>query len=146
MAQDIPRRHAEYFLDLAERADAELLGSDQARWLQRLRTELGNLRRALEWSLDREERAELRLRLVAALGRFWGREGFEEGKWWLQVALESDPGGFPVARAKALGELGFILIFQQNYAPAIVALEECVAIYKELGDETGAAYTLANLG
>jgi predicted ATPase/two-component SAPR family response regulator len=146
VAQDIPRRHAEYFLDLAERADAELLGSDQARWLQRLRTELGNLRRALEWSLDREERAELRLRLVAALGRFWGREGFEEGKWWLQVALESDPGGFPVARAKALGELGFILIFQQNYAPAIVALEECVAIYKELGDETGAAYTLANLG
>jgi non-specific serine/threonine protein kinase len=146
MAQDTPRRHAEHFLDLAEKADAELLGSDQARWLQRLRTELGNLRRALEWSLDREESAELRLRLVAALGRFWGREGFEEGKWWLQVALECDPGGFPVARAKALGELGFILIFQQNYAPAIVALEECVAIYKDLGDETGAAYTLANLG
>jgi predicted ATPase/two-component SAPR family response regulator len=146
VAQDIPRRHAEYFLDLAERADAELLGSDQARWLQRLRTELGNLRRALEWSLDREDRAELRLRLVAALGRFWGREGFEEGKWWLQVALESDPGGFPVARAKALGELGFILLFQQNYAPAIAALEEGFAIYKELGDEVGAAYALANLG
>jgi predicted ATPase/DNA-binding SARP family transcriptional activator len=146
MAHDIPRRHAEYFLAFAERADPQLLGADQARWLQRLRTELGNLRRALEWSLDREERAELRLRLVAALGRFWGREGFEEGKWWLQVALESDPGGFPVARARALGELGFILLFQQNYAPAIAALEEGVALYKELGDEIGAAYALANLG
>ena len=147
-AQDTPRRHAEYFLDLAEKADPKLVGPDQARWLQRLRTELGNLRRALEWSLepDQEERAELRLRLVAALGRFWGREGFEEGKWRLQVALERDPGGFPVARAKALGELGFILLFQQNYAPAMAALEEGVAIYKELGDETGAAYTLANLG
>ena len=96
--------------------------------------------------LEREERAQLRLRLVAALGRFWGREGFEEGKWWLQVALESDPGGFPVVRAKALGELGFILLFQQNYAPAISALEEGVAIYKELGDEIGTAYALANLG
>jgi predicted ATPase/DNA-binding SARP family transcriptional activator len=145
-ARDAPRRHAEYFLGFAQRADRELLGSNQALWLQRLRTELGNLRRALEWSLDHEERAGLRLRLVAALGRFWGREGFEEGKWWLQAALESDPGGLPVVRAKALGELGFILLFQQNYAPAISALEECVAIYKDLGDETGAAYALANLG
>ena len=145
-AQDAPRRHAEYFLDLAEKADPELLGPDQALWLQRLRAELGNLRTALEWSLEGEERAELRLRLAAALGRFWGREGFEEGKWWLQVALESDPGGFPIARAKALGELGFILLFQQDYAPAIAALEEGVAIYRELGDETGAAYALANLG
>jgi len=145
-AQDTPRRHAEYFLYLAEKADLGLLGPDQARWLQRLRSELGNLRRALEWSLEQEDRAEVRLRLAAALGRFWGREGFEEGKWWLQAALESDTGGLPVARAKALGELGFILLFQQNYAPAIAALEEGVAIYNELGDEIGAAYTLANLG
>ncbi|MGH3146126.1 MAG: hypothetical protein ACRDTR_10040, partial [Rubrobacter sp.] len=110
-----------------------------------LRAELGNLREALAWSLE-PERAEKRLRLVAALGRFWGREGFEEGKWWLQVALESDPGEFPAARAKALGELGFILLFQQSYGPAIVALEEAVAIYKELGDESGAAFALGHLG
>jgi predicted ATPase len=146
--QPVLRRHAEYYVAFAERADPELLGPDQARWLQRLRTELGNLRGALTWSLEshQEERAELRLRLVAALGRFWGREGFEEGKRWLQVALESDPGGFPVARAKALGDLGFILLFQQDYGPAIATLEEAVAIYKELGDETGAAFALANLG
>ncbi len=144
-AQDISRRHAEYFLDLAERADPELMGPDQGRWLQRLRTEQGNLREALAWSLE-PEHAELRLRLAAALGRFWGREGFEEGKWWLQVALESDPGGFSAARAKALGELGFILLFQKSYGPAIVALEEAVAIYKELGDESGAAFALGHLG
>ena len=147
-AQDVLRRHAEYYLDLAERADRELMGPDQGRWLTRIRSELGNLRGALAWSAEpyQEDRAELRLRLVAALGRFWGREGFEEGKWWLQLALESDPGGFPVARAKTLGELGFILLFQQTYGPAIAALEEAVAIYRELGDETGAAFALANLG
>jgi DNA-binding SARP family transcriptional activator len=125
------------------------LGADQGRWLRRLRTEFGNLRGAFSWSVEPDqegEHAELRLRLVAALCQFWGREGFEEGKRWLRTTLERDPGGFPAARAKALGGLGFILLFQQDYGPAIAALEEAIALYKELGDESGAALALANLG
>ena len=150
-APEVRRRHAEHYLDLAETADPELLGPDQAMWLQRLRTELGNLRAALAWSLEpaQEERQgsrQLRLRLVAALGRFWGRNGFEEGKLWLRTALERDRGEVPAARAKALGELGFILLFQQDYGPALAALDEAVALYKELGDRSGAAFALANLG
>jgi non-specific serine/threonine protein kinase len=83
---------------------------------------------------------------VAALWRFWNVEGFEEGKQWLRAALERDPGGLPAVRARALGGLGFILLFQQDYERAITALEEAVAIYKELGDGSGAALALANLG
>jgi predicted ATPase len=144
-------RHAEHYMALAETAEPELLGPDQDTWLQRLRVEFGNLRAALSWSLqpdgDSRERAdELRLRLVAALWRFWDVEGFEEGKQWLQTALERDPGGFPAVRANALGGLGFILLFQQDYGPAIAALEEAVALYKELGDRSGAAFALASLG
>jgi len=136
---------------LAETVEPELLGPDQGMWLRRLRVELGNLRAALSWSLqpdgDSRERAdELRLRLVAALWRFWDVEGFEEGKRWLRTALERDPGGLPAIRAKALGGLGFILLFQQDYGPAIAALEEVVSLYKELGDRPGAAFALASLG
>ena len=148
-APEVRRRHAEHYLALAETAEPELLGADQGRWLQRLRTELGNLRAALSWSLEpgeEEERARLRLRLAAALWRFWGAEGFEEGKRWLQTALERDPGGFPAVRAKALRGLGYILFFQQDYARAIAALEEAIALYKELGDNSGTAFALANLG
>jgi predicted ATPase/DNA-binding CsgD family transcriptional regulator len=148
-AAEFRRRHAEHYLALAETAEPQLLGADQGRWLQRLRTELGNLRAALSWSLEpgeEEERAGLRLRLAAALWRFWGAEGFEEGKRWLQVALEKDPGGFPAVRAKALRGLGYILFFQRDYARAIDALEEAIALYKELGDPSGTAYALANLG
>jgi DNA-binding SARP family transcriptional activator len=85
---------------------------------------------------------------VAALWRFWDVQGFEEGKRWLQAVLERDPGRYPAARAKALGGLGFILLFQQHYARAIDALEEAIALYKELGDESGGAFALAlgNLG
>jgi hypothetical protein len=56
------------------------------------------------------------------------------------------PRGFPGVRAKALGGLGFILLFQQDYGPAIATLEEAVALYKELGDRSGAAFALASLG
>jgi predicted ATPase/DNA-binding SARP family transcriptional activator/DNA-binding CsgD family transcriptional regulator len=149
-AWEIRRLHADHYLAFAERAEPELLGAGQGVWLQRLRTELGNLRGALSWSLEPDgeegERAELRLRLTAALWRFWDVEGFEEGKQWLQTALERDPGGFPVVRAKALGGLGWILLFQRDYGRAISVLEEAIALYKELGDQSGAAFALGNLG
>jgi two-component SAPR family response regulator len=123
------------------------LGADQGLWLQRLRTEFGNLREALSWSLEPGEHAqELRLRLAAALCRFWEAQSFEEGKRWLRKALEKDPGGFPAVRAKALGGLGFILLFQQDYGAAISALEEAIVLHEELGDESGVALALANLG
>ncbi|HEX7169937.1 MAG TPA: AAA family ATPase, partial [Rubrobacter sp.] len=147
--REVRRRHAGHYLALAETANSELMGPDQGRWLQLLRTESVNLREALTWSLEptQEEGAqELRLRMVAALGRFWGMENLEEGKWWLRTVLERDSGGFPVARARALGELGFVLLFQRDYGPAVAALDEAVALYKELGDESGAAFALGNLG
>ena len=142
-------RHAEHYLALAETAEPELVGPDQGLWLGRLRTEFANLREAHSWSLepgDEEERAWLRLRLPAALWRFWGGQRFEEGKRWLQTALERDTGEFPATRARALDGLGFILVFQQDYRQAIDALEGAIALYKELGDQSGAALALANLG
>jgi predicted ATPase/DNA-binding CsgD family transcriptional regulator len=151
-SQDEPEvrfRHAEHYLALAERAEPELVGPDQGLWLGRLRTEFANLREAHSWSLepgDEEERAWLRLRLPAALWRFWGGQRFEEGKLWLQTALERDAGGFPAVRARALDGLGFILTFQQDYERAIEALEEAVSLYGEIGERSGAALALANLG
>jgi predicted ATPase/DNA-binding SARP family transcriptional activator len=148
-APEVCRRHAEHYLALAERAEPELLGADQGLWLRRLRTEFANLREAHSWSLEpgeEEERARLRLRLPAALWRFWGGRRFEEGKVWLQTALERDTGGFPAVRAKALDGLGFILLFQQDYERAIAALKEAIALYEELGDESGTAFALGNLG
>jgi predicted ATPase len=148
-APEVRRRHAEHYLALAERAEPELLEADQGRWLQQLRTEFANLREAHSWSLEpgeEEERARLRLRLPAALWRFWGGRRFEEGKVWLQTALERDPGGFRAVRARALDGLGFILTFQHDYERAIAALEEAISIYEDLGDRSGTALALANLG
>jgi predicted ATPase/class 3 adenylate cyclase len=148
--EEMRRRHAEHYLALAETAEPELLGADQGRWMRRLGTEFANLRETHTWSLEpgREggERAGMRLRLAAALWRFWTAQRFGEGKVWLQTALERDTGGSPTLRAKALGALGFILLFQHDYERAIAALEEAIALYGELGDKSGAAFALTNLG
>jgi DNA-binding CsgD family transcriptional regulator/tetratricopeptide (TPR) repeat protein len=43
-------RHLGWFLGLAERAEQELRGRDQAKWIEHLESEHDNLRAALEWS------------------------------------------------------------------------------------------------
>jgi predicted ATPase len=64
------RRHAVYFLRLAEEAEPELKGERQGTWLGYLEREHDNFRAALSWALQRGE-AELALRLSGALGEFW---------------------------------------------------------------------------
>jgi predicted ATPase len=59
--QQIRRRHAEYYLAIAEEAEEPLKGTRQAELLDRLETEHDNLRAAIGWALERGD-AELALR------------------------------------------------------------------------------------
>jgi hypothetical protein len=84
----VKRRHAEFYLVLAEEAEPGVEGPQQAAWLERLEAEHDNLRTALSWSLERGEEAELGLRVGEALGQFWYLRGyFGEGRRWLEEAL-----------------------------------------------------------
>ncbi len=65
-AEQIRRVHAEYFLALAEEAEAELNGPEQRLWVKRLEGEHDNMRASLSWLLERGK-AELGVRLCAAL-------------------------------------------------------------------------------
>jgi len=78
--EPVRERHLDCFLALAEQAEPELHGPDQAEWLNRLEREHDNLRAALDWSLTSETGEEAALRLVGALRMFW-RTGnyFREG-------------------------------------------------------------------
>ena len=47
-ADDVRRRHLDWYLARAQRAEEELAGGDQAEWLARLEEEHDNLRAALD--------------------------------------------------------------------------------------------------
>jgi len=81
------RRHADYFLARAERAEPELRGRDQQQWHARLLEDEGNFRAALTWALEVGQ-GEIALRFAGALWMFWRWAGmFAEGRAWLDAAL-----------------------------------------------------------
>ncbi len=83
-------RHRDWRLELALRAEPELTGADQERWLTRLEAEHDNLRASLHWTLQYKDAARA-LRLVGALWRFWHtRARLAEGRRWIAEALEQD--------------------------------------------------------
>ncbi|MEU8660435.1 BTAD domain-containing putative transcriptional regulator [Actinoplanes philippinensis] len=68
------RVHAEYFLELAVRADPYLRGFDQIAWLDRLDNDRDNLHAAIRRSVA-QGAAPTALRLVAALSFYWWLRG-----------------------------------------------------------------------
>ena len=97
-AAETRHRHAHYYLSLAEMANAHFTGpqdpgwgAKQIEWVDRLESELGNMRAALDWYQARAEddknagmgmpdNLQQGLRLTTALGRVWfGRGHVSEG-------------------------------------------------------------------
>ncbi|MGQ0550991.1 MAG: ATP-binding protein [Armatimonadota bacterium] len=140
-------RHRAWYLGLAERAEPELLGSNQATWLERLDTEHDNLRAALERCTADEGDAEAGLRLTAALWRFWYvRSYFAEGRQWITKLLAMPAASArTAARAKALNGAGNLAYNQGDYAAAQDLHEQSLAIRREVGDQQSVAGSLNNL-
>jgi predicted ATPase len=145
-AATVARRHAEYYLGLAETADQELAGLEQAEWLGRLEEEHDNLRAALGWTGDHDE-MEMALRLCAALWVFWSVDGYVgEGCRWLEKALARSDGAPSPARARALNGAGLLAWKQGDFERGKGYLEESLRVYRELGDREGAAAAVQTLG
>jgi predicted ATPase len=122
--EEVKRAHAQYFLAMAEEAEPELIGPQEAEWLEHLEVEHDNIRAALFWSSERGE-VELGLRLAGALMSFWFWEGhYGEGRGWLEVALSQEGPTSALARAKALGAASLLGWRQSDYARAREAAEE----------------------
>jgi predicted ATPase/DNA-binding SARP family transcriptional activator/DNA-binding CsgD family transcriptional regulator len=140
----VGRRHTEFFLALAEKAEPELSRSQQAEWLDRLETEHDNLRAALSWALGRE--IDSGFRLAGALCRFWHTRGYlSEGRRYLE-AVASSAAVPATVRAKVLDGLGWIAEPQGDYERARVAYEESLELYRRSNDKRGVANALGDLG
>jgi DNA-binding CsgD family transcriptional regulator/tetratricopeptide (TPR) repeat protein len=140
------RAHAQYFLELAERADPELRGQDQLAWYTQLESEHDNLRAALRWLLDQEEH-DLALRLAGALGYFWFRRGYHAEGWrWLEEALSKAPDADPVIRSRALTMAGWLLTLNGDLPRSLVLLEDGLWLARQGDDRSAIARSLIYLG
>jgi predicted ATPase/class 3 adenylate cyclase len=142
-------RHAQFFLQLAERAALELRGEEQEQWLDRLEREHANLRAALRWALGEAtvHDAELALRLVDALWMFWHVRGYlSEGRRWLEETLAKSRRLPAVLRAPVYFQAGVLAMDQGDYPAARTRYEESLLLFRDLRDPAGQARTLVGLG
>ncbi len=150
------RAHAHYYLRLAEDAEVEIGGLQQAAWLNRLEREHDNLRAVLQWSLEQagnkeaiesERSMETALRLGGALRSFWVVHGhISEGRSFLERALAAREGIEAPVQAKALIVAGHLAFVQSDYDRAEPLFQQSLALYRQLEDQPGIAFALSLLG
>jgi predicted ATPase/DNA-binding CsgD family transcriptional regulator/uncharacterized protein HemY len=139
--------HARYFLELAETADAALVGAQQVQWLDQLETEHDNVRAALRNAVERGD-TDTALRLGGALGGFWDIHGYwTEGREWLAGILSMQGAGHAgIPRARALSAAGWLARRQGDRPQARTLIEEGLAIYRTAEESMGIAKALNMLG
>ncbi|GIV98259.1 MAG: hypothetical protein KatS3mg057_2916 [Herpetosiphonaceae bacterium] len=145
------RRHAEYYLALAEHV-AGAGEEESERWTDRLEREYANIRAALEWSLTAQDGAEVGLRFGWALLNFWELRGLlSEGRTYLgRILSRSIFSGIPrtqaKARARALSVAGRLAFSQGDYLEARALLQESLTLFQTAGDASDISTTMARLG
>jgi non-specific serine/threonine protein kinase len=145
---EVGRRHAGFYVELAEKAEPELKGERQVAWLERLEIEHDNLRATMRWLLGRGESEEA-ARLGWALWLYWGiRAHFAEGRRSMKQALSAKGSADMTAsaRAKALYVEGMMANYQGDHASAESLVEESLELFRKRDDKLGSAYALSNAG
>jgi predicted ATPase len=142
---DLQRRHAEQFLELAMSAEVELASPNQAAWLGRLESELDNIRAALDWLLS-SGCVEDVLRAVSALERFWRAHAHvSEARRWCSLALDLAQDVPADIRANALRAAAHQAMAQSDWEAAGPLLEEAAELFGESGLKADEAIALAYL-
>jgi hypothetical protein len=144
-AQEVTRRHARAYRDLAEAAAVHLPGGGQLPWLRRLAAERDNLRGAVDWAVSNAE-AEDALRLGVALWRFWQLTGHvEEGLANMARILDVPGVDAPTAlRMRALAADGGLRYWGADLPGADVRYRQQLELARALGDPAGIADALYN--
>ena len=101
-ADEVQRRHAAYYRDLAEQAEPHLRGADLSQWLDRLQAEAGNLAAAVGWYFS-HDRAPLP-HLFRDLLNFWALtdDVLGQARAWIGQLLPAADSLDPQARAELL--------------------------------------------
>jgi tetratricopeptide (TPR) repeat protein len=139
------RRHAEYFVTLAERAEPEPRLARYDYWCGVFELEMDNLRAVLEWAL-RGGDIVLGVRLAGALSLFWYGKGYHvEGIQWTQQLLgrlDEAPASYHPQFLISAAHMAWM----HDLDAAKRILHKALALSRELEDAVHTAWALAFLG
>ena len=145
----VKKRHAGYYLAMAERVQPDLNNGEVQAWMARLGPEHGNLRAALGWLLQLDEPAgrEAALRLILNLEDLWGRyHNTGEVQRWLETALTGSDRRTTLLRVRALRYASRLSYLAADYSQAEEWAQQALAGARDLGDETLIAAGLNHIG
>jgi len=149
----IQRRHAHYFLSLAEKMDQARDTLQEREWLQRLEPERNNLRAVNRWAIERKE-AEFAQRFNGFLCAFWIYcSGVSEASHWLEGVLalteaEDETTRTPpalMAEASVLNTVGHAVVLMNDFARAQTLFERELRLRTALDDRKGIANALRGI-
>lgn len=139
-------RHRDYFVALAEQAEVEMRGPDQASWRELLDSEYENLRMALEWSLA-QGNSEAALALAIAIDSVWYMRGDTLlSREWLEKALAIAEGSSTALRTKALTKLSTVIWQAGDMPQSFKLAEEALEVAHQSADPSALHKALNNLG
>ena len=146
-AESTPARHCDHFLAMAKSANMGLMGPDQAKWTQRVETELDNLRSAMSLALSGGVDPVIAVKLTVAMMGFWMQRGYTtEGRNGVRAALAMPAvQSNDVAHAWALYVGAALAESQSAHAQAREMLESCLVLRRGLGNPVDIAATLSTL-
>jgi predicted ATPase/DNA-binding SARP family transcriptional activator len=137
-------RHAVWYGTVADGGIPAMFGREQRRWLRTVRRELGNLRQALDWSVDIGD-AELAQSITGNLGVFfWASGHLELGLRWLDAALGCSGSSREATRGLALTWKAFLSLIAGRSASTDEVDEAIRAL--DAGGETVALALAEQLG
>ena len=136
---DARERHARYYAELVSRAAENQTGQTFPERLQTVVDDHDNLRAAFEWLVVHD--GEQALVLVAQLGTsldFWELGGFfQEGRRWLQRALEGTQGVVSLPRGHALLAAAELSSAITDFEYGLQCVQQAQQLFQQLGDQRG---------
>ena len=137
-------RHGAYLLRLAQEIEPHLTRETHGAGIERLSSEVDNLREALDNALHADA-PDLGIHLASCIWRFWqSTDQLSEGREWLEGLL-ARPGGSAQARAEGLTALAGLAYWHADYEEALARYSEALDLYRTQGDRLNEAETLCNM-
>ena len=146
---DVPawrRRHCRWYVDIVEQTMSGWRAPGHPERLAMLRSDVSNLRAALEFCAERADDAALGLQMASSLYHYWLMSGLlGEGSYWLDRLLSVVDESEPV-RARGMYAAASLATLRGDVRDAERMLGEAEVLCQRHGDKVGSAYVVQARG